>query len=65
MDEARTCAKCGLQPSGEGGILCPNCLTLLTENADNFWRDHPQVTEPAAARPHAGPPELASYRESE
>lgn len=47
MQEAPTapaCAKCGEQAAGPGGVLCPDCLTTLTENLENFWQDHPQAT---------------------
>lgn len=27
---APTCSKCGEQPAGPGGILCPDCLAKLT-----------------------------------
>lgn len=39
---APTCAKCGEHPAGPGRILCTDCLTRLTANAEDFWRDHPQ-----------------------
>jgi hypothetical protein len=37
------CAKCDAHPVGPGGILCPGCLTTLTEKLENFWQDHPQA----------------------
>jgi len=36
MDGAM-CSKCGTQPPGEGGVLCPDCLNEIGANTRNFW----------------------------
>lgn len=35
--EGRTCGKCGAQPAGPGGVLCPGCKQTLTERVANYW----------------------------
>ncbi|MEU9688112.1 hypothetical protein [Amycolatopsis japonica] len=35
-----TCFKCGKQPPGAGGVLCPSCLIKLRDNAASYWTDH-------------------------
>lgn len=31
------CAKCGEQPAGEGGVLCPACKQVLTARLRVYW----------------------------
>lgn len=45
METARTCAKCGEQPIGPGGVLCLDCLTLLAQRARDYWREPDSTTE--------------------
>jgi hypothetical protein len=39
------CAKCGEQPPGEGGILCPACKQAI-EARVYPWRNTPPATAP-------------------
>ncbi|MBF6326481.1 hypothetical protein IU451_28695 [Nocardia cyriacigeorgica] len=32
-DDPKLCSKCGDKPAGLGGILCPDCYTLIREHA--------------------------------
>jgi hypothetical protein len=41
--EGRTCGKCGVQPAGPGGVLCPGCKQTLTESLANYWRGADQA----------------------
>lgn len=33
------CTKCGQQPVGPGGVLCPACRNALEQQLANYW--HP------------------------
>lgn len=39
VTEPKTCAKCGEQPAGPGGVLCPGCREALGERAARYWHD--------------------------
>jgi hypothetical protein len=34
---ADQCAKCGVRPPGEGGILCPECKAEIERANDERW----------------------------
>ena len=44
--EAASCAKCGEQPAGEGGVLCPPCEQTLYARMRNYWTAEGQDHEP-------------------
>lgn len=36
----KTCAECGKQPAGPGGVLCPDCYTAI-DNFDFYGKGTP------------------------
>jgi hypothetical protein len=52
MNEARTCAKCGESSVGAVGVLCPGYLELLTQQAHDYWRNHPPTRSTDAPDQH-------------
>lgn len=48
--DAATCAKCGEQPAGEGGVLCSDCKQMLAVRLRDYWdvgaQDEAQPRQP-------------------
>jgi hypothetical protein len=42
--DERVCAKCGAEPAGPGGVLCPSCVEKLERQAAGYWQ---RDTDPA------------------
>ena len=36
MAEPKTCSKCGEQPAGPGGVLCPSCVAEIEARLDAY-----------------------------
>ena len=54
-DKPRMCSKCGEQPAGPGGILCPACVTAI-EAARGGYRHSASDGSDQYAEPGKIPP---------
>ena len=36
MSEPKICSKCREQPAGPGGVLCPDCVTVISAALDTY-----------------------------
>jgi len=45
--EGVMCSKCGTEPPGKGGVLCPDCLKEIGTRTLGYWNTN--TAEPQAA----------------
>jgi hypothetical protein len=38
VEEAGTCAKCGVHPAGDGRVLCSDCRQLIERQLADYWQ---------------------------
>lgn len=48
--DTRTCAKCGVQPAGDGGVLCLTCRQALEEQMADYWQADAPVQPDSATQ---------------
>jgi len=55
VSDDRVCSKCGNEPAGPGGVLCPGCTSAIAHKAETFWNNYATTGQDLSTSPHEAP----------